>query len=172
MKKTVLLASLLALAGFSAAASAADTNGWYLRGDLGSARVSASGLGHDDTFGGAARVGYFFNPNFAVEGGYVDFGSHSVFGGHLRVDAWGGGLVAKTHFDQNPTGWYVDGRLGVNRLHASAFGVSGNTTKAYFGIGGGYDFSPNFGLSLNYLYQDSDSSSKAQLLSVGFEGRF
>lgn len=166
MKKTVIVASLLALAGISTAAAADDS--WYVRGDLGSARISVSGLGHDDAFGGALRLGYFFNPNFAIEGGYVDFGDHHS----VKVDAWGLGLVGKANLGQGQTGWFIDGRLGVNRLHASVSGISGNTTKPYVGAGVGYDFSQSFGMSLNYLYNKGDSGTSAQLFSVGFEGRF
>lgn len=167
MNKSVLLASLLALAGLSSVASAADNN-WYVRGDLGSARISVSGLGHDDAFGGAVGVGYYFNPNFAIEGAYTDFGSHHS----IRVDAWQLGLAAKTHFDQKQTGFFIDGRLGYSRLEGhSGFG-SGSTNKAYFGLGAGYDFSPEFGVSVNYLYNDGGSGIKASLISAGFEARF
>lgn len=167
MRKTVIVASLLALAGMSSVAAAADDN-WFARGDVGQGRISVDTLGHDNATGGAVGVGYYFNPYFAVEGNYTNFGSyHSV-----NVDAWGIGLVAKTHFSEVQTGFFVDGRLGVDRLQARFHNISGSTTKAYFGVGGGYDFTPNFGMSLNYMYNDGGSGTKAQLLSGGLEVRF
>ena len=168
MNKSVLLASLLALAGLSSAASAADTN-WCVRGNLGSGRVAVSGLGHDDATGGAVGVGYYFNPNFAVEGHYTNFGDHHS----VNVDAWGLGVVAKTNFNSPPqTGFFIDGRIGVDRLKASFGGGSASTTKGYFGVGAGYDFTSTYGMSLNYLYNDGGSGVKAELFSVGFEARF
>lgn len=167
MKKSLLLASLLALAGLSSMASAADNN-WYIRGDIGSGRIAASGLGHDDAFGGAVGVGYYFNPNFAVEGHYTNFGDHHS----VTVDAWGLGIAAKTHFDQNQTGFFIDGRAGIDRLQAKVGGTSGSSTKGYFGVGAGYDFTNAYGMSVNYLYNDGGSGLKAELFSVGFEARF
>ena len=136
MNKTLMCASLLALAGMSSAAMAADStpSNWYVRGDLGSGRISVSGLGHDNAFGGAVGVGYYFNPNFALEGAYTDFGSHNS----VRIDAWQLGLAAKTHFDQSQTGFFVDGRLGYSRLEGHTGFGSGSTNKAYFGLGAGY----------------------------------
>ena len=169
MKKSVLLASLLALAGLSSVASAADNN-WVIRGDLGSGRIAVSGLGHDDATGGAVGVGYYFNPNFALEGQYTNFGDHHS----VSVDAWGLGIVAKTNFNnQNQTGFFIDGRIGVDRLKASiGSGGSVSDTKGYFGVGAGYDFNPTYGMSVNYLYNDGGSGVKAELFSVGFEARF
>lgn len=175
MKKSVLFASLLALAGLSSAASAADTTGWYVRGDIGSTKVSLHGFGHDTNTGGGVGVGYWFNQNFAVEGSYMDLGSHQG----LNSDAWGLGLVAKTHFDQANTGFYVDGRVGIDRVHTSVkvLGVhfSDNSTKGYVGLGVGYDFDQNFGLSLNYRYNNGSflgTSAHADTFSIGGEYRF
>lgn len=169
MNKTLLFASLLAVSGLSSVAAAADTGtNWYVRGDLGAGRISVSGLGHNDATGGAVGVGYYFNQNFAIEGAYTDFGSHNT----VKINAWGGGLMGKTHFGQSQTGFFLDGRVGVNRLKASASFGSGSTTKVYVGAGAGYDFNPNFGLALNYLYNDGGSGTKAQLISAGLEARF
>ena len=173
MNKTILWASLLALAGASSVAAAADDNdNWYVRGDLGSGRISANGLGHtSNSTGGSIDGGYYFTPNFAVEGGYVNFGSHQG----LKVDGWGGGVVGKVDFGPNNTGFFIDGRLGVNHLTGSAGGFSTSTTKPYLGAGAGYDFNRNFGLSLNYLYSNADKNAfkaHAQLISLGGEVRF
>jgi len=45
MNKTIFVTPLLALAGMSSVAAAADDN-LYVRGDLGTGRISVSGFGH------------------------------------------------------------------------------------------------------------------------------
>ncbi|MBS0211597.1 MAG: outer membrane beta-barrel protein [Proteobacteria bacterium] len=171
MNKTILFASLLALAGASSVAAAAD-NSWYVRGDIGSGRISVNGFGHsNNSTGGALDLGYYFTPNFGVEGGYVNFGSHNG----VKVDGFGAGVVGKVNFNQDKTGFFIDGRLGLNHLTADGYGTSTSTTKPYFGAGFGYDFNPNFGLSANYLYNNagkSGVSAHAQLISLGGEVRF
>jgi opacity protein-like surface antigen len=174
MKKSVLFASMLALAGLSSVAAAADDS-WFVRGDIGSTKVSVSGLGHDSSTGGSVGLGYYFNPYFGVEGSYMNLGSHNG----VKADAWGVGIVGKTHFDQGNTVFFVDGRFGVDRAKVSVsgpgFDVSDSNTKIYAGAGIGYDFNPNFGLSLNYLYNNGSffgTSAHAETVSVGGEVRF
>ena len=101
----------------------------------------------------------------------MNFGSHDG----VRIDGWGGGVVGRADFGSNRTGFFIDGRLGVNRLNASCDGTSSSSTKVYLGAGAGYDFNPDFSLSLNYLYNDAGQdgvSAHAQLISLGGEVRF
>jgi len=167
MNKTLLAASLLALASLTSVAAAADDS-WYVRGTLGSGRISVDGLGHDDATGGSIGLGYWFNRNFAIEGAYTDFGDHNG----AKIDSWGLGLVGKAHFNQADTGWFVDGRIGIARLEARFHGIGGSDDKAYVGAGLGYDFNKNFGASINYLWNDGGSGASASLASVGLEARF
>ena len=49
------------------------------------------------------------------------------------------------------------------------------STKPYFGVGAGYDFDHNNGLSLNYDYNKGDlfnADVTAQSLTLGYEYRF
>ncbi len=179
MKNTMLFASLLALAGLSTSAMAADnSSNWYLRGEAGNSRLSVNGnSGSDTSFGG--RVGYYFNPNFAVEGFYTDFGSSSDSGFSAKIDGFGAGLVGKMSFSPDNTGWFIDARAGVLRsktkVSFGGFHASDSSTKGYIGVGGGYDFTRNFGLSLNYDYNGVDVFSQGgslKTLTAAAEFRF
>lgn len=171
MNKTLIVASLLALSGMSAVASA-DTN-WFVRGDVGSSNLSVNGFsGSDSQTSGGVGGGYYFTPNFAVEGFYNDFGTRSDGAGDsVKLDGWGVGLVAKKDFGPNNTGFFIDGRLGAffNRTRIDSMPVvnfsghvSDNSTKPYASAGVGYDFNPNLGLSLNYDY--------TQFNAFGYDG--
>ena len=180
MKKTFVLASMLALAGVSSAAAAADGN-WYVRGEAGKSRISADDLnGHDtdNTYG--VRGGYWFNPNFAAEAFYTRFGDDTSNGASARLDGVGAGVVGKKNFGPDNTGFFVDGRVGALRartsLRVDGLGSSSDrSTKPYIGVGAGYDFSKAFGLSLDYDYNKADAFGAgvtAKTLTVGGEYRF
>ncbi|HEY2344799.1 MAG TPA: porin family protein [Xanthomonadaceae bacterium] len=181
MNKTILVASLLALAGMSSVAAAADDN-WFIRGELGSGKLHVNDLGSTDSdTAGQIAGGYYFNPNFAVEGFYENYGKHGDgVGDSVEMDGWGLGVVAKKDFGPNNTGFFIDGRLGLafNNMKFTAAGLgsaSDNSTKAYFGVGLGYDFNRNFGLSLNYDYTSASAfgvSGHANTWTGGLEVRF
>lgn len=168
MKKTLLAASLLALAGASSVAAAADDN-WFIRGDLGSSKLHIDNLGTTDTdTAGGISGGYYFNPNFGIEGRWQDYGKHGDgVGDSVEVSGWGIGVVGKYDFGPNNTGFYIDGRAGWMQMHnkvtAAGLGsASKDSSKGYFGVGAGYDFNRNFGLGLNYEYAGAGAD--------GFEG--
>lgn len=163
MKNILLFASLLALAGASSAAAAAD-DGWYVRGELGQSSLNSNAFGGSNTdTSGNFRAGYYFNPHFAVEGFYSNYGSRSDgFGDKLSVDGWGLGVVAKQNFGPDNTGFFVQGRGGIVRVDSSLslLGThvgSDNATKGYIGAGTGYDFNHNVGIGLNYDYTAAGS---------------
>lgn len=109
-----------------------------------------------------------------------------------KVAAIGLGVVGKTDFGGDSRGVYINGRAGFVRAktdvrwtsfsyaedwHTTKF--SDTSTKPYVGMGLGYDFTPNFGLSLNCdwtkaeLAKDSiEVSAKLQTLTLGAEFRF
>lgn len=158
MNKIILMASVLALAGASSVAAAAD-NGWYIRGEVGRSDISANGVFGDSSDTAASfRAGYYFNPNFAVEGSYSNFGNRDDgFGDEIGVDGWGLGLVGKQNFGPDNTGFFIQGRAGIARVttEVKVAGIkigSDNSTKGYVGAGIGYDFNRNVGISANYDY--------------------
>jgi len=77
LKPTILLATLLSLAGTHA--SAADPK-WYVGLDLGPSKFDSNALLEnvdDRSTAYTVRVGYRFVPWFALEGGYTDVGDFS-----------------------------------------------------------------------------------------------
>jgi OmpA-OmpF porin, OOP family len=181
MKKTLIVASLLALAGASSVAAAADDN-WFVRGELGSSNVSVDGFsGSDSETAGSVRGGYYFTPNFAIEGVYNDYGTRNDgVGDSAKLEAWGLGLVGKKDFGPGNTGFFIDGRVDVLRDHtrvdaAGGGSASDDSTKGSFGVGAGWDFNRNFGLSLNYDYTKIDAfnlSGHIGTVTGALEARF
>ena len=190
MKKEMMLLTGLALAF---AATPAMATGGFVRGEIGKSNVNVdvSDLGDDsdDDTSYSIRGGWFFNNNFAVEGFYSNFYDKSEAfddgsGGTVDVDAklsgFGVGVVGKTDIGHDQTGFYVMGRAGImhGTLDVSATGLgseSESSNKPYFGVGVGYDFSPKWGMSLNwdqYKGSGDDVDVTARTLSLGVEARF
>ncbi|HEY2345167.1 MAG TPA: outer membrane beta-barrel protein [Xanthomonadaceae bacterium] len=163
--KTLLVASLLALAGASSVAVAADDDRWFVRGNVGSSNLNINDFGSSSSAAAAGvSGGYCFNPNLGLEGRYMDYGKHdnSFFGASVRVDGWGIGVVGKWDFGPNNTGFYVDARGGFLRTQTkvpAAFQGGGGTvhltdnhSSGYIGAGAGWDFTRNFAIGVNYEY--------------------
>jgi len=189
MKKNMMMVSALVLA-LAASPAFAET---FVRGELGRANVDVNtddfGNDSDNDTAWSIRGGWYFNKNFAVEGFYSDFYDQSISvddgaGGSIDANAkfngWGVGVVGKTDFGNDQTGFFLSGRAGLMRGKVSAsvtgFGHESDTsTKPYFGVGLGYDFTPKWGMSLNYDHQKASSddlSVTANTLTVGVEARF
>lgn len=186
MNKRLILASAIALLGFTGSALAADGVGGqgFIRGELGSTNTKLSAEGESDSEDDVSygvRGGYYFNKNFAVEGFYNSYYSKSQDGVSIDLDGVGAGVAGKLYFAEGmDTGWFVSGRAGAVRLKAKisvdGFGSgSDHETKPYAGVGLGYDFSRNLGLSLNYDYVKADYSGvdiKLQTAAAALEYRF
>ncbi|MGN6512555.1 MAG: porin family protein [Lysobacteraceae bacterium] len=176
MRKILFLTGALALASISTAALA---EGPFVRVEGGHTQFHANG-GSDGDDAWSLRGGYAFNPNFAVEGFYSQLYDETDNGASAKVDGFGVGVVGKKNFGPEDTGFFVDGRVGVARNKAK-LGVAGlgsdsdSSTRPYYGVGAGYDFNRNFGLSLNYDWNKVsafDLDGKAKTLTVGAEYRF
>ena len=187
MKKQLMLVAGLALAGLSAPAFA-DGSG-FVRVEAGRSDVdiSAEGFGSlndkDTTWG--VRGGYWFNPNFAVEGFYSQVYSTSLnddfYSYDAKLHAVGVGLVAKKNFGGNHKGFFISGRAGIARgvatleVDGSVEEAEASSAKPYFGVGAGYDFNEKFGLSVNYDRLEGSGDGldvTSKVLTVGFEARF
>ena len=179
---TVAGAVALVCLTLSSTAAATEAGQWYGRLEIGHSdvEVEVDDLSADDTdtaYG--LRVGHYFTPQFAVEGFYSILGDRSIEGVSYDLDAAGLGVVGKKNFGADNTGFFIAGRAGVQSVNTklSAAGVSlrDRSTKPYFGVGAGYDFDHNNGLSLNYDYNKGDlfnADVTAQSLTLGYEYRF
>jgi hypothetical protein len=181
MNKTLLVASLLAMAGLSSVASAANDN-WFIRGEAGQSRLTINGFtGSDSDTAASLRTGFFFTPNFAVEGFFTNYGNRDAgFGDQFKFHGWGVGVVGKKDFGPDNTGFFIDGRAGVVWNHTELQFAGGgsntdNSSDPYFGVGAGYDFNRNFGLSLNWDYTRGNAfgaSGHITTVTGGLEARF
>ena len=192
MNKMLALSAAFAFAGMSFTVSAASNEellGGFVRVEGGrtDADIKISGFGsgcdHDNAY--SVRGGYWYNGHFALEAFYTNAFDKRYTDGvdtiGLKATALGGGIVGKKNFgDIAHQGAYIMGRLGVmhGKLEGSVSGLgsdSASSTEAYFGIGAGYDFTQNFGISLNYDYlKGSNDGVKvtAKPLMLGAEFRF
>jgi len=184
MNKLLVLAGALALAGLSTSAMA---QGGFVRVEAGRSHTSVDidgiGNGSDNDAAWSVRGGYYFNPNIAVEGFYTraydKSGDFYGYDASAKATAIGLGVVGKKNFDADNLGFFVDGRVGITRGKADLTigGESGSdtSTKLYYGVGAGYDFTKAFGLSLNVdrLHGAGEGLDvKSNVVTLGAEFRF
>jgi OOP family OmpA-OmpF porin len=129
-------------------------------------------------------VGYQFHPNFAFELGYVDLGkaqwnstitapNADTLNGEIHTRGTTFDLVALAPLGE---GFSVYGKAGVIRAAVDFSGGSNGTsvtsgsntsTRATYGLGMGYDFTPHFGTKLEWdRYEnlgDANTSGKGNL---------
>lgn len=189
--KVILVLMASALAGPVLAAE--RDSGVYVRLQGGVAQTDERKLGIDDRSKAFRAVaGYKFNRHWGVEGGVIGLGeatdSVKIAGRTtpLRLEASGftlGGtakLPLGKHEDKGP---FIAARAGVAWLESKGRVLqSGNAfnlkkerkASGYAGVAAGYDFTPNFGVSLNVERFQSGKRAKADstMISLGGEYRF
>lgn len=184
MKKSLILA--LALAGLADTAMAAEGGAGYLRAELGTSDVElgVDGFGResDDDTATTIRGGYWFTPNFALEG-HVG----SLYNERLTDDTEadlvtaGIGFAAKANLGAEGEGFFLGARAGIARMTAQVredtFTVVDDaySNRPYFGVNVGYDFNERFGLSLNLDRHQGEFDGievRADTLTLGGEFRF
>ncbi|MGH8831896.1 MAG: outer membrane beta-barrel protein [Polaromonas sp.] len=201
-KKSLVFAGLVLAAGtLTPHAAFAQDMGFYIGAGVGQSKgkdacsdlggVGFSGSCDDTDTGGKLFLGYQFNKNFAVEGGYVDLGkfkaSGTISGVPVSADAkaktWQLVAVGTLPLANN---FSVFGKAGVHRwdldVRASALGstitASDNGTDLTLGIGAGYEFTKNLGVRLEWerfrnVGEDATTGkSNVDLISVGLRYRF
>jgi hypothetical protein len=170
MKKTLILACALAVAGVSTSAMAAGKA--FVRGEVGTTDVKLVGTGASDSDTSfSLRGGYYFTANIAVEASATSLYDKD----DAKVTAYGLGAVVKKNFGENNTGPFFSARAGVERLEGELAGFEDSSNKGYAGLGAGYDFSESFGLSLNYEVHEGEffgTELNADTISLGGEYRF
>lgn len=184
MKKSLLVASLLAALSLSSTAFAGEA---FVRAEVGQSKAKASvedlGSGHDKDTAYSLRGGYWFNSNFAVEGHYSRFYDETLYDGvdylNGKLSAFGLGVVVKEHATPTDLGFFVQLRGGIARgklsLNSNLGRGSATSTRPYYGIGAGYDFSKTLGVSLNYDHNQGSGDGlkiSTNTLSLGLEARF
>ncbi|RMH93870.1 porin family protein [Lysobacter pythonis] len=200
---TALAFTALAAAFASSGAFAQSATGQpFVRGEIGRTTLSnrdGAGSLKDNAF--VLRGGYMFNQNFGLEGFYGRYygktNKVAGFDNDSNVDGYGIGAIGKVRFGDTAadTGWYGMGRAGIMRSSYEAkstgtvngvdisYSRTTNSNQPYVGVGVGYDFTPNMGVSVNYDYfrgnvriPSSPINDKlrynAKTLSAGFEYRF
>lgn len=179
----------LGMTAISAPSFAADPMGWYAGVNAGQSKAHFSGGDLDSIFASQGATssstvddtdtgwklygGYRFNPNLALEGGYVDLGK---FGFNSTISSPVGTASGSV---KTKNGWFVDavgilplpanfsvfGKVGVydiktelNESGAFAgppttpFTVAGSHTHSdwKWGVGAGYEFTQNLGARLEW----------------------
>lgn len=199
--KSSVVAGLALAAALAPHAVMAQDMGFYIGGSVGQSKakdacddlgsVGFSGSCDDTDTGAKIFLGYQFNKNFAVEGGYVDLGKAKASGtisgspasGEAKADTWQLSAVGIWPMANN---FSLLGKIGVHRwdldTQGSAFGVtvsaSDKGTDLTFGFGAGYEFNKNLGLRVewerfrNVGEEDTTGKSHVDLLSVGLRYRF
>jgi OmpA-OmpF porin, OOP family len=175
MKKQVLLAfAALALSGAASAQVYGVVSAGVSKHDVDCADTVSC-----DKSGSAFKVlgGYKFNPNVALEGGYMSFGKTKAVVNESGVDVDLGlnvsGIGIGAAFQQDfATNWNFVGRLGLaqmkSKLTASAGGFSASDsdskTKLYGGLGIGYKLTKQ--LSLDAAWDFSQGEFQGEKGSV------
>ena len=186
MKNILTLAVSLAIASLSGTALAQDAAGGYIRGEIGRSdidlEIGGVDAGSEDDTSAVFSGGYWFNEFVAVEG-HVGSLYNTELEDDIDLDlvSMGVGVAIKKSFGGPHTGFFVGGRAGVARLTAQVredeFDVIDDESdiKPYFGVSAGYDFSPRFGLSLNWDRRQADIEGvdlDVDTIAVGGEYRF
>lgn len=155
MFKKIVIASALAL--IASASFAQTAPAVYAGVDVGTTKVDVDGYDENDTSIGGF-VGYNFNENFAIEGGYRNLFDKDGF--ELNQTAISGLVIAPLS-----NGFSVYGRLGYN--HLSAKGEE-SENKALYGAGVSYAFTPTASGRVEIQKPHSDLTN----ISVGVAFKF
>lgn len=164
MFKKIALAAALAIVASSSFAQAQTQvrPSMYAGVDVGSTKIDAIS-DRQSSFGGF--LGYQFNQSLAVEAGYrrlADFDNVTVNQTHASVI---GILPLQSNFN-------IYGRLGYNHLESRVSqpysGSIGSTSGALYGVGVGYNFTPNITARLEAQKPSSDSSNISGTLALKF----
>jgi len=192
----------LATGAFFALASAsvmAQDGYFFVNGNLGHSAYSAHYLNGWDQVAtqGALRLGYAWQGpvDVGVEAGYADLGRVTRHGAYEYLDhngdnqygsyrnalsarGWLLGGNVKYNFD---SAWYLSARAGFFEptidtkvsSDSANFRSSSTSTRGYAGVGGGYNFSPSWGLGVSYDYYNlGHTVGSANTFSVTAEMRF
>jgi OOP family OmpA-OmpF porin len=164
MLKKIIAVAVLALSASST--FAADKPSFYAGFDAGSTKVDDLS-GRKTSFGGFA--GYQFTNGLAVEGAYRKLASYSAFVVDVDLMQSSVSLVATSGIGN---GFDVLGRIGYNKISASAsyngFNGKASDSGVLYGLGVAYNFSPSLSTRLEIQLPSKDSTN----VSVGVAFKF
>jgi OOP family OmpA-OmpF porin len=216
MKISKRATAAVLLSALWAGAAQAQSQGWYIGAGAGQSKANngacsdLSGVfdpgfscsSNDTSTGWKLFAGYQFNPNFAIEGGYVDLGNFkaSASGTVALVPVTANGSNKASGFSLDAVGtlpvneeFGLIGRVGVfawtldsTATATSTFGPPGATatesdkpsgTGLDFGIGVKYDFNSTVGVRAEWqrfmsIGNDNTGKSDVDLLSASLVYRF
>ncbi len=182
MRKSIL--SLAVAAVFAAPGLAYADEGFYIDGSVGRASVDDSGIDDNDT-GFRIGGGWRFLENFGAEVGYLDLGKveeEVAIGGatgSVEVDGLYAGVSGRIPLSDDTAGFFLSARAGLlfwdaeGRVRAGTVTVpfDDSDNDFYVGVGGGYDFNEQFGVSLTYdRYKVGDSGADFNYSVIGATG--
>ena len=169
------------MAVFAVSASHADP---YVAASLGSSKLDddCAGTIACDTRSTGLKVlgGYKFTPNFAIEGGYLDFGKAKITDGGVdfTLKTSGLGVGGAFHHDLSPD-WNLVARLGVASLKTEASALRGSvdetSTQVYGGLGIGYRITPKVSLDASYDFSKAEilgEKGNVNMLGIGLTVAF
>lgn len=181
MKKTLLAAAAAAL--ILPAASFAAEPGFYLGGKIGASSSGKNALDDSDT-GFGIYGGYRFNPYFALEGEYTDFGNIDVDLSSLDINntrskprSWGLRAVGFVPVAQN---FDLVGNIGYHSFDLDpsdddgfrqVFGSPSSSDWTY-GVGGQFNFANNLSLRTMYQRYEFGSAGRTDEISLGLHYSF
>lgn len=186
MKKVVVsLVSATALATITAGmaamthstvASSSNSSGFYVGGNLGYGHYNEKRVAkkYRGGFAFGADLGYQFNPYFALEGGYLNYGNQQIVLGTDRRDAdlYALDFLAKGIYPINNQ-FDIFAKAGIARLDGflsdatPAFLVS-KTDKivAMLGLGAAYNINNQLAVNIQALYTTAAKNSFRQTTAV------
>src|SRR5690554_3204068 len=173
MKRLIATAALTTLVATPALAQSypgVPDEGFYLGTAIGQAKLKNDTLDWLDDIGASTDdkdtafklfAGYQFNPNFAVEASYVDFGDFTASGmltdgfniasGNVEgsIDGFGFALVGRLPID---AGFSVFGKLGLIAWDGKVSGVVRGNGEVIFDARDSYDdVDPFYGVGVEYV---------------------
>src|SRR3546814_9805285 len=121
MRKILLPACVLATALLPMSAMANRADYGFVRIEAGNIDAELEFDGQsasDDDSSYSIRGGYYFSPNWAVEGFYSRYGESEYFAGpesgtSRELSGFGAGIVGKQNFGDDGLGFYLGGRAGI-----------------------------------------------------------
>lgn len=197
MKRGLLAATMLTLAGAGSAAYSADNDsGFYVGGGVGQFNVKIDDIDDtnnaierldDDDTAWKAFAGYRFNPYISLEAAYIDFGnpngkaSASGSSGDYQVDLSGFAPYVIGTLPLGPVelfgkvGYYfydVDLRADIDEPLSPDFKSSSSDEDLLYGVGVGMTFLDHLHARLEYEKIDSDVIDDADAIWASGAWRF